>query len=394
MSDLKDAGGNVIGWAHKPKNRIAIDPVLGRIAFAENRAAPTSVAVSYHYGFSAEMGGGEYGRETTFVGTDPAVLVPDQSATIQQALDLIAASGGVVEMTNNGTFAEALTIRAGINQGKAIELRAAEEQRPVLILSGDLVVFGADESEVTLNGLVISGSLRVPLVDGSGSPNKLRLLRLRHCTIVAEAVAGTGSPPVLAEPRIFVELPDTSLEIDHCIVGAIRAATGADVSITDSIVDAIKQTEFAYAGISAADPGAPLTIQNSTVIGQVHTQTMQLASNTIFVSGVRAERLQQGCVRFSFVPPGSRVPRQHRCQPAASADSARVRPVFTSLRYGDASYCQLSGQCPVEIRTGADDGAEMGAFHDLYQPQREANLRTALDEYLRFGLEAGIFFAS
>jgi hypothetical protein len=33
----------------------------------------------------------------------------------------------------------------------------------------------------------------------------------------------------------------------------------------------------------------------------------------------------------------------------------------------------------------------MGAFHALYQPQREANVALRLDEYLRFGLEAGIF---
>jgi hypothetical protein len=31
----------------------------------------------------------------------------------------------------------------------------------------------------------------------------------------------------------------------------------------------------------------------------------------------------------------------------------------------------------------------MGAFHFLQQPQRKANLLSALDEYLRFGLEAG-----
>jgi hypothetical protein len=36
----------------------------------------------------------------------------------------------------------------------------------------------------------------------------------------------------------------------------------------------------------------------------------------------------------------------------------------------------------------------MGVFHDLYQPQRESHLRTRLDEYLRFGLEAGILYAS
>jgi hypothetical protein len=74
--------------------------------------------------------------------------------------------------------------------------------------------------------------------------------------------------------------------------------------------------------------------------------------------------------------------------------AARVRPVFTSLRYGDAGYCQLSLLCSAAIRQGADDEAEMGAFHNLFQPQRESNLRARLDEYLRFGLEAGIFYAS
>jgi hypothetical protein len=36
----------------------------------------------------------------------------------------------------------------------------------------------------------------------------------------------------------------------------------------------------------------------------------------------------------------------------------------------------------------------MGAYHDLFEPQRETNLRVRLAEYLRFGLEAGIFYAS
>ena len=71
-----------------------------------------------------------------------------------------------------------------------------------------------------------------------------------------------------------------------------------------------------------------------------------------------------------------------------------MRPQFSSLRYGRPDYCQLSQLCAAEIRQGADDEAEMGAFHDLYQPQRESNLRVRLEEYLRFGLEAGVFYAS
>jgi hypothetical protein len=118
------------------------------------------------------------------------------------------------------------------------------------------------------------------------------------------------------------------------------------------------------------------------------------------------------------VPVDALAPRRYRCQPdlevvrrieeieartgAPLDEAARqaVRdavalslvPSFTSLRYGDPGYGQLRRAAPASIRTGADDEAEMGAFHRLYQPQRETNLRVRLDEYLRFGLEAGTFY--
>ena len=52
----------------------------------------------------------------------------------------------------------------------------------------------------------------------------------------------------------------------------------------------------------------------------------------------------------------------------------------------------LTPRCAVEIRKGADTGASMGAWCFLEEPQREANLLSALDEYLRFGLQAGLFY--
>jgi hypothetical protein len=69
-------------------------------------------------------------------------------------------------------------------------------------------------------------------------------------------------------------------------------------------------------------------------------------------------------------------------------------PGFVSQTYGDPTYAQLALTCPEELRTGAEDGAEMGAFRFLQQPQREANLRASLPEFLRFGLEAGLIFAT
>ena len=70
----------------------------------------------------------------------------------------------------------------------------------------------------------------------------------------------------------------------------------------------------------------------------------------------------------------------------------RVRPIFSDLRYGQPDYAQLDSATAAEIRMGAADESEMGAFHHLFAPQRETNVGVRLEEYLRFGLEAGIFF--
>jgi len=398
ICNLSDRGA---GWAHTPSSHVAIDPVLGRMAFP---TTPADVRVGYHYGFSAEIGGGQYGRESTFMETKPPVKIPVDVATIQQAMARVAASGGAVEIRSNDYFFEAPAISITAQQGATVELRAAEEHRPVIVAAGDITIFGTDESEFTLNGLLVRGVIRVPAADQTGSPNRLRVLRLRHCTVAPGSLPAINPVgPMNAGPRLFIEAPDTLLEIESSIIGAIRAIDGARVQITNSIVDAVDQKSFAYSGLGGADAGAPLTIANTTIIGRVHTKTMTLASNTLFAaepaSGpsdapIVAERLQDGCVRFSYVPPGSRLPRLHQCQPATAEDAARIRPSFVSTRYGDAGYCRLTENCAIELRRGADDGSEIGVFHELYQPQREANLRTSLDEYLRFGLEAGIFFAS
>lgn len=97
-------------------------------------------------------------------------------------------------------------------------------------------------------------------------------------------------------------------------------------------------------------------------------------------------------MRFSFVPAGSITPRRFRCLPDDKHPD--VLPHFTSLRYGDPAYGQLRHTTDKAVREGASDGSEMGVLHALYQPQRETNLRIRMDEYLRFGLHAGIFYAT
>jgi hypothetical protein len=263
-----------------------------------------------------------------------------------------------------------------------------------------MVVDLADDAEVTLNGLLLVGArLRLPASSGRGT------LRLRHCTLVPGiALNGDGTPDQPGAPSLVVESDKVTIEIDHSIVGGILADQDATVRIASSLVDATDPTAVAYAAPDGAGAGGELTVVASTMIGKVHARVLRLVSNSILAARlgegdawarpVEAERRQDGCVRFSYVPPGSRTPRRYCCVPAAAADALRVQPQFTSERYGAPAYGQLADRCAVEIRTGADDESEMGAFHDLFNPQRETNLNVRLEEYLRFGLEAGVFHAS
>ena len=77
-----------------------------------------------------------------------------------------------------------------------------------------------------------------------------------------------------------------------------------------------------------------------------------------------------------------------------AVEQLRLIPQFTSIRYGSPGYAQLALSCAVEIRRGAEDESEMGAFHDLFQPQREANLWARLEENTPAGMDAGILFVT
>jgi hypothetical protein len=69
-------------------------------------------------------------------------------------------------------------------------------------------------------------------------------------------------------------------------------------------------------------------------------------------------------------------------------------PAFTSRTAGQPGYLQLADAAPGQIRSGAEDGDEMGVFYGLFSGRRESNLSYRLNEYLRIGLEAGIIHAT
>jgi hypothetical protein len=413
-------------WTYRPlPDTVAVDPWLGRIAFPPTQSRKQGVWVSYYYGFSADIGGGEYNRPLSEAAGSTIYLVGEQEAftRINDALAQWSKdqpSNAVIEIADSGVYVEPIAIV--LKAGQTLQIRAANRKRPVIRLldwqtsqPDDLSVTGEAGTWFTLDGLLITGR-------GVQAGGKLAGLTIRHCTLVP----GWGlqcdcEPKRASEPSLeLVDAPEC-VSIEHSIVGPIQVNRdevkedpGA-IHISDSIVDATHPGRIALGAPESLCAYAVLTIVRSTVFGKVQTHAIQLAENSIFIGSILACRRQQGCMRFCYVPPGSRTPRRYECQPdlvdqavaalkgpmtaterdeLQASERLRVEPEFNSTRYGTPAYCQLAAVCACEIKHGAEDKSEMGVFHDLYQPQRAANLKARLDEYTPAGMDAGIIFAS
>ncbi|MFL6672238.1 MAG: hypothetical protein ACJ8LG_02980 [Massilia sp.] len=425
-----------------PPGRVAVDPVLGRMRFPDGAALRKGVSVSYHYGFSADIGGGEYPR--TLSQPEDSMLYRVGPAEADRSIGAALARwqkekearraaaqaspeaparplAAVIEIADSGVYTEALAIV--LEAGESLQIRAAERIRPVLRLLDQaadqldaFAISGARASRFVLDGLLVVGrGLRISGPDRqdaeASAAGDLCDVRIRHCTLVP----GWGlecdcEPKRPNEPSIELFNTSAALTIAHSIVGTILVTADevmrdpVSIDVSDSIVDATGSALDALASPDGGPAFAVLRIARCTAIGALRVHALELAENAILLGEVRSARRQLGCVRFCYVAPGSRTPRRFHCQPdlvrqAAAAEDAdreglRVQPRFTSTRYGNPGYCQLHPACAGEIRGGADDESEMGVFHDLYQPQREANLRVRLSEYSPAAMEAGIIYAN
>lgn len=436
---------NLDDWKYRPgENKIAVDPVLGRIAFAPDEVPEGGVRVLYHYAFSADIGGGEYNRPLFQPDKYQLFQVSKHGdiRSIEEALELWAdwkddhpydpdhpeqdPHNAIIEIIDSGVYAEErLNIELGEREN--LQIRAADHKRPVIRLverqldrtntlgvGGASPVRGLSGSRFTLDGLLIFGR-------GIHIRGELTAVRIRHCTLVPGWDLEHDCDPKAGHEASLI-LTDTNalVTIEHSILGAIVVGVNEDendpvrISISDSILDATDPERDALSTFDHLKAYVKLTIRRSTVFGRIQTHAIELAENSIFMSIVKVARSQFGCMRFCYVPDGSRTPRRYSCQPdlvkqavrdnldipdlEKSADTQReidrVEPVFNSTRYGRPDYCQLAADCAQEILRGADDESEMGVFHDLFQPQRAANLRARLDEFTPAGMEAGIIYVN
>jgi hypothetical protein len=420
-------------WQYVPPvNFIAIDPVLGRIAFPPSQLPKRGVRVSYRYGFPADLGGGEYPRRLRDLPGAQTIYRVGDGAPYQRLSQAIAKwqhekpAHAVIEIVTSGVYVEPIAIVLGDDQ--TLQLRAADRARPVLRLidwqtdlpDGLAVTVGA-RSRFTLDGLIVTGRpVQIASSDAGASMCGAEIV-IRHCTLVPGwGIDCDCEPRRPSEPSLELNNVRARVEIEHSIVGAIRVQQDEvrldpiALRISDSIVDATAEDRSAIGAAAGHWAHTLLTIERSTVFGVVDVHAMALGENTIFMGCLNVARRQIGCLRFSYVPEECRTPRRYRCQPdgvvasvkeripndaalqAREIDNERLRvtPQFNAIRYGKPSYAQLAATCAPEIVRGADDQSEMGVYHDLFQPQREANLRARLLEYTPAGMQVGFVFAS
>ncbi|MEK8033511.1 hypothetical protein AACH06_22040 [Ideonella sp. DXS29W] len=424
-------------WAYVPRlNQVAVDPVLGRIAFPPNQLPRKGVRVSYRYGLPARLGGGEYERPLHQPASAHALyrVGEGDGYLFHRIGDALAQwrqddpDDAVIEIGHSGVFVEPIDIT--LRDGQSLQLRAAQRARPVLRLidwqtdlPDALTVSMGQGSRISLDGLLVTGRpLRVQGradADTRADVCGARVV-IRHCTLVPGwALEGDCHPRRPAEPSLEISNLRASVKIEHSIVGTLRVMqdeVGLDpmpIEICDSVVDATARDRQAIGGAGDGIAPAQLTLSDTTVLGIVDVHAIALAENCIFTGCVNVARRQIGCLRFCYVPCGCRTPRRYRCQPdevlaavrsritdadrlydEILSEQLRLRPQFTAERYGQPGYAQLATTCAPEITRGADDDSEMGVYHDLFQPQRAANLRARLNEFTPAGMHVGLLFAN
>ncbi|MGM1062641.1 hypothetical protein [Saccharothrix sp. Mg75] len=404
-------------WRYRPRRRqVVVDPVLGRIAFGARCAPKRGVWVTYHHAFSDDTGGGEYPRDRPErPGARVYRIGPDGDETgIMDAYRRWrrekeageAPADAVLEITGSVAFQEQLEFV--LDRGDRLEVRAAEGARPVIRLLDwysnrpDALIIRATEDDdrhdpddrgrpgppgVVLDGLLVTGR-------GVHVSGPVGRVVIRHSTLVPGWTLEPDCGPVRPEePSLVVESPAVCVEVERSVIGTILVlgdevrTEPIGIHLSDSVLDATGRDREALSGPECSHAHAVLSVHRTTVIGEVHAHAVRIGEDSVFHGLLHVARRGIGCLRFCSVAPGSRTPRRYRC------DTGH-RPRFASTRYGRPDYAQLAAGCPREIARGAEDGAELGAFHDLFQPQREDNLRARLEEFLPAGTTAAIVFVS
>ena len=397
ISPQRIIGGNLKNWTPTGTGQdLLVDPERGRVSFVGGLAG-NDVRVNYWYGFSGTFGAGGYSRARFLSASTSLVHISGGGSVGAEQIQI----NGVTQIDDSSTY-DSFPNLAEIQNAT---IQAAEHQRPFLILTRhhprwEFSTPPGQDATVTLEGLWIGSQLNAenPSLVLHGD---YECVLIQHTTLdpggsLRSEFADCDESPSAVLPPVQLVIKGTveTLIINNSIVGPIHTDSGGSVerlSIRNSIVQSINANTPAIAlPFGAIELGWPrpsnspeshtVTPCGVTVFGSISAMRLQ-ASEALITGIAEITDTQTGCFRFSAASVGSRVPRAYESHTFLESGH-----FFTSHRFGDPGFGQLSASAPSEIFRGAENGSEIGAFSCLNNPIRADSLRAKVEEYMPFGL--------
>jgi len=445
--------GNSAKPVDSGKHAIAcgFDPVTGRLILATPAAGHNEVEevrIAYGYGIGREIGAGPQDRNDDDVPFDitdtddvthlvlvvdptrpsnlptglPLRFVPTLAAALAEwANDGLGKRGLIVlaRCDREGPVSPATNVPVAVHPGSELHIVSAQwrdkrvvagvadnpERRGYVVrkirrftIDGPLRVTaaaappaGGRAGVLVLDGLEVTGGVSL-------AKDAVSALTVRHCTLRAPGSAAIETSAALNQLDVAIR---------RSIVGRIRldfgaAAADGTLTIEESLVSA---DGAAGAAISAASIDARLN--DVTIFGDSAFKSLE-ATNVIFAGAGIVTRKQAGCVRFSWIGAGSQMPRRYRCQPdlaiAAAAEKKGgplsaaeqltvrlgVTPLFLDRALDEPTAAMLHPLTGAAVAAGGEGDCEMGVFARAAERLRMLNIESLFDDYVPFGLEAGL----
>jgi hypothetical protein len=191
---------NLSDWSYKvPRDHVAVDPVLGRIAFPASQPPRRGVMVTYRYGFAMDIGGGEYARA-------PAPL-PAKVDRLQVSAGVEQKAGSTVFLSIADAFADWRKRRDVAMTKTAAEVETLTVAWQALEASPSATPEQRDKALQELREATTPAALAIELMASGVYAGRFNLtLRVGETVAI---VAASGTRPVIWLPDASAGASDT-----------------------------------------------------------------------------------------------------------------------------------------------------------------------------------------
>lgn len=401
-------------WHHgRHANKVLVDPELGRftLPLSVDTNGVQGAYVTWHRGRSHAIGGHER-SDTETPGADPDVSALLPATTRLKISQLTPAFSSAIESMNVLSNGVRVTLKSGVN--RMIALPGAF---PTIDCENKQVFLIFKEPELLLSGLRFVNTQRIIATNGNKTGDNR--VTVEDCTVLGRPLGANGQRK---GPRWVFRMQKTQhFEIRRSIVEGLETRTDTELDIEDSVIWGNAPDVAAIKRRNSSVTGGLVSIRRSTVLGRLEvdelgggsrmdTAVIDVASetepdrevgieNSVILATATEDKppielavTNTGCVRYSYIPPGSQVPRRFACVPSLADDPLQVAPRFTSQSIADPGFYQMEFDTVAAVFSGADDGQEMGVGNRLRTTARLNNLARTKEEFLRFGFAAGPCF--